>query len=493
VNTYYWAATTNLYEFAVNDVSNRGVKGPPNPGPLTHLTLWVDGQPAGSTLAGRTVPVKLATGAHLLRFRFAVTNISFCPAMFVRDVNESGFVASYNPSAVNSGGLYLLLPKRSLFTETHATPPKITTGPATTSHTNSNTVTLAVTAATANPGPLTCTWSKVAGPVEGSATFSPNRTTGASNTVATFGLAGAYLLQVVVNDGTAVTFGQLPVTVGNAKQALVVTPDYVNLRTNMMLSHQTPPSPLSRADKPRVTIRKLVAPLPIDGDLEKWRKIGLTPQIVLTPALDSPITGAKDCSGVIRLAYEGDNIYVQLLRFDDEIVFDPAMDTNLQDSLEMMINGFMKPGFQFIAGKFGAGGTDALWRRRFHGELSKLPPDAVPRVVRVLDNATAVPERKMVEDATGEDLSQAKVIVMEFKLPITKTGAYAGEGEGDLFPVEAGKGFWLGFNVNDNDTPGLNDDDTPGTGMGVVQKSIGWPASFGTFRPKENGVWAVFE
>jgi len=493
VNTYYWAATTNLYEFAVNDLSNSGVKGPPNPGPLTHLTLWVDGQPAGSTLAGRTRPVKLAAGAHALRFRFAVMDARFCPAMFVRDVNESGFVASYNPLAVNSGGLYLLLPKRSLFTETHATPPTITTGPATTSRLNSNKVNLAVTAATANPGPLTYTWSKVAGPVEGGVTFSTNRTPSASNTVATFGMAGTYLLQVAVHDGTAVTFGQLTVTVGNAKEVLVVSPAYVNLRTNMMTRHQALQSPLSRADKPRVTIRKLVAPLPIDGDLEKWHKIGLTPQIVLTPALGSPINGAKDCSAVIRLAYEGDNIYVQLLRFDDVIMFDPAVDTHLQDSLEMMINGFVKPGFQFIAGKFGPGGTDAVWRRRFHGELSKLPPDVVPRVVRVLDNALAVPERKMIEDATGEDMSQAKVIVMEFKLPITKTGAFAGEGEGDLFPVEAGKGFWLGFNVNDNDTPAMNDNDSSGTGMGGVQKSIGWPASFGTFRPKEDGVWAVFE
>ena len=111
-----------------------------------------------------------------------------------------------------------------------------------------------------------------------------------------------------------------------------------------------------------------------------------------------------------------------------------------------------------------------------------MPPEVVSRVVQVLDNATVVPERRMIEAATGEDLSQAKVIVMEFKLPIDKR-SYAGEGEADLFPVEPGKGFWLGFNVNDNDTPGL----------GGVQKTIGWPASFGTFMPKEDGVWAVFE
>ena len=250
---------------------------------------------------------------------------------------------------------------------------------------------------------------------------------------------------------------------------------------------------MPRADKPHLMIRKLAAPLPIDGDLEKWQKLGLTPQVVLAPALGSPtIKSATDCSGVIRLAYEGENLYVQLLRFDDVIVFDPAIGTHLQDSLEMLINGFAKPGFQFIVGKFGPDGTDAVRRRRFHGGMTDLPPDVVARNVRVLDSASAVPERKMIEAATGEDLSQAKVIVMEFKLPIDKR-AYAIEGESEPFPVESDKGFWFGFTVNDNDTPGLNDDDTPGTGMGVVQKSIGWPASFGTFRPKEDGVWAVFE
>ena len=240
---------------------------------------------------------------------------------------------------------------------------------------------------------------------------------------------------------------------------------------------------MPRADKPRVVIKKLAAPLPIDGDLEKWRKLGLTPQIVLTPASGSPsIKSAKDCSGVIRLAYEGQNLYVQLLRFDDVVMFDPEVGTHLQDSLEMLINGFAKPGFQFVVGRFESDGSDAVRRRRFFGGMTNLPPDVVSRVVKVLDNAAAVPERKMIEAATGEDLSQAKVIVMEFKLPIDKR-SYAGEGEADLFPVEPGKGFWLGFNVNDNDTPGL----------GGVQKTIGWPASFGTFMPKEDGVWAVFE
>jgi len=239
---------------------------------------------------------------------------------------------------------------------------------------------------------------------------------------------------------------------------------------------------MTRAEKPRVVIKKLVAPLTIDGDLEKWRALGLTPQVVVTPATGgSNIKSAKDCSGVIRLAYEGDNLYVQLLRFDDVVVFDPALATHLQDSLEMMINGFL-PGFQFVVGKFGPDGTPVIRRKRFFmKENLDLPADVAPRVIKVLDNAAAVSERKMIEAATGEDLSQAKVIVMEFKLPIDKR-VYVGA-EKDVFSLESGKGFWLGLCLDDNDTPGL----------GGAQKSEVWPASFGTFMPKEDGVWAVFE
>ena len=239
VNTYYWAATTNLYEFAVNDLLNSGVKGPPRFGSVTNLTLWVDGQPAGSALAGRTVPVKLAAGAHALKFRFAVTDANFCPAVFVRDVNESGFYASYSSvPPQNSGGLYLVMPQNVLFTATNATPPTITAGPAATSSLNSNKVSLAVSATTGNPGPLTYTWAKVAGPVEGGVTFSASGTPGASNTVATFGMAGDYRLQVAVNDGTAVTFGQLTVTVDNAPESLTISPAVATIRSNMVVAYQ---------------------------------------------------------------------------------------------------------------------------------------------------------------------------------------------------------------------------------------------------------------
>ena len=147
----------------------------------------------------------------------------------------------------------------------------------------------------------------------------------------------------------------------------------------------------------------------------------------------------------------------------------------------MMINGFFPDGFQFCVGKFSADGGP-IWRRRFYAPklALKIPAEVAPRVVKVLDNAEAVPERKLVEAATGEDLSQAKVIVTEFKLPIDSR-TWAGS-EKDLFPVESGKGFWLGFMLDDNDRPGVD-----------MQKFEVWPASFSTFSIKEDSTWVVFE
>ena len=239
----------------------------------------------------------------------------------------------------------------------------------------------------------------------------------------------------------------------------------------------------ARAEKPRVVVKRLQQPLVIDGDLLKWRQIGLTPQIIITPATGTPnITSAKDCSAVIRLAYHGKDLYVQVLRFDDVVTFHQtiATGTHIQDTVEMMINGFFPDGFQFSIGKFSTDGDQIVRRRFFVNMQLNLPADVAPRVVKVLENAQAVEERKLVEAATGEDLSQAKVIVTEFKLPIDER-TWAGS-EKTLFPVASGKGFWLGFAIDDNDVPGTD-----------LQKMEVWPASFGTFSTKEDSAWVTFE
>ncbi len=91
-----------------------------------------------------------------------------------------------------------------------------------------------------------------------------------------------------------------------------------------------------------------------------------------------------------------------------------------------------------------------------------------------------VEERKLVEAATGEDLSTAKVIVTEFMMPID-AHTWAGS-ENTLFPVQSGKGFYLGFCIDDNDVPGAD-----------IQKTEVWPASFNTFSSKEDSSWVTFE
>jgi hypothetical protein len=238
----------------------------------------------------------------------------------------------------------------------------------------------------------------------------------------------------------------------------------------------------ARPAPPRVLVRRLPGPLPIDGDLEKWRKAGITPQILVTPATASgAIDGPRDASAVIRIAYEGQNLYVQVLRFDDVVTFhQPVSRSHLQDTVEIMLNGFAD-GFQWSVSNFTDAGPAMVRRRFFFGKLEdRTPAKHAPRVVKVLDNARAVSERSLIETAYGVDLSDCKVIVTEFKLPIDKV-SYKGS-EQSLFAVRPGASFWLGFMIDDNDVPGAD-----------VQDFMVWPASYGTFGPKEDGALAVFE
>ncbi len=233
---------------------------------------------------------------------------------------------------------------------------------------------------------------------------------------------------------------------------------------------------------PKVVVRRLNAPLPIDGDLNKWRAAGITPQVLITPATASgSIDGPQDCSAVVRLAYEGQNLYVQVLRFDDVVTFhQPYSKSHLQDTVEIMINGFYE-GFQWSVSKYADVGPAMVRRRFFAGNLEELTPaEHAPRMIKVLDNAKDVSERALLETVYGVDLSACKVIVTEFKLPLDKR-TYRGS-EQSLFPVRPGATFWLGFLIDDNDTPGAD-----------VQDLLAWPASYGTFNPKEDGALAVFE
>jgi len=108
-------------------------------------------------------------------------------------------------------------------------------------------------------------------------------------------------------------------------------------------------------------------------------------------------------------------------------------------------------------------------------------PEEAPRSIRTLENADDVEERHFIESIYGVDLSNSKVIVTEFELPLTPEVALDGDPE-LIKTVGPGGSFWVGFFINDNDQPG-----------GDVQKCLAWPATYGTFTVKEAGALAIFE
>ena len=109
-----------------------------------------------------------------------------------------------------------------------------------------------VTAATANPNPvtgttttlttlgaddggeanLTYTWSATAKPAGSTVTFSANGTNAAKSSTATFTAAGAYTLQVAISDGTSTTDSTVLVTVAQTLTTLTVTPPTAALHEN---------------------------------------------------------------------------------------------------------------------------------------------------------------------------------------------------------------------------------------------------------------------
>jgi hypothetical protein len=176
------------------------------------------------------------------------------------------------------------------------------------------------------------------------------------------------------------------------------------------------------------------------------------------------------------MAYEGQNLYFQVLQFDDSPVFYQMCYGNC---LELSINGAGEGGMQFVVYK-NPEGKDIVWRNRFFSKVSQreFDPQHVPRIVKELPNAEAVAERATLEALYGVDLSKSKVIVTEFKLPIDKV-TYD-QAENDIVPLGPGKSFWIGFFLDDNDHP-----------FTESQRVILWPGSFGMFNPKEDGAMAI--
>ncbi len=245
------------------------------------------------------------------------------------------------------------------------------------------------------------------------------------------------------------------------------------------------------AKSPVVKVRKLQAPMPIDGDLVKWRKAGIAPMIVITPE-GSAIKGPADTCATVRMAWEGDNLYVQVLKFDDKVVmYQPASKFYMQDCIEMSINGYTIGGFKYNITRVRDGG-DFIFRDRWWGEgkgINKaLDPQLAPRKVTVLDNANDVEERKIIESLYGVDLSKSPVIVYEFKLPVSeaynKDQSFNKEMSLPECPLQmkSGSSFRLGFLIDDSDQPGAD-----------VQKCIAWPATYNTWAGFDQHAEAILE
>lgn len=241
----------------------------------------------------------------------------------------------------------------------------------------------------------------------------------------------------------------------------------------------------------KVVVRKLSAPLPIDGDLVKWRTAGVTPQIVITPdGAGSGIKGPADTSAIVRLAYEADNLYVQVLKFDDKaVMFQSAPSFYKQDGIEMSINGFAMGGFKYNLTRVREEG-DYLFRDRWFSPKLCIALDAqvAPRKIALLNDAQQVEERKVIENIYGVDLANSPVIVFEFKLPMqavyNQDQAFNKEMNLAEHRVEmtSGSTFRLGFTINDSDQPGAD-----------IQKVLMWPASYHTWAALDHHAEATLE
>jgi hypothetical protein len=74
-------------------------------------------------------------------------------------------------------------------------------------------------------------------------------------------------------------------------------------RAGQLAALEAAPAAVNRVPQPEVRIPRLAQPWAIDGDLEKWRQAGVQPIAVIGP--QGSFNGPRDCSTVVRMAYEG--------------------------------------------------------------------------------------------------------------------------------------------------------------------------------------------
>lgn len=278
----------------------------------------------------------------------------------------------------------------------------------------------------------------------------------------------AHLMEIIGLD--TVTHAQVKVAVSEARAA-----ELANAKSEPV--HNPIPAKII------VPFVKLATPLPINGDLKKWRDAKVNPAIMISPAG----VASDDCSALIRCGWQGDDLYFQVIKFDNVVTF--HQDSNMhykQDSTELAMNGGFMSGYKFSVTRTTDKGEIAL-AESFLLESAFLDAAKVPRVIRVLDNAKEVDERRLIEQAYGVDLTNSKVIITEFKLPVHYIWGNDPWPNGKRSPaapleMKAGTGFWFGMFIDDNDVPGTD-----------VQKAYSWPVTFQAFGNANYGAWGVLE
>jgi hypothetical protein len=234
---------------------------------------------------------------------------------------------------------------------------------------------------------------------------------------------------------------------------------------------------------PTLGIPKLPAAFTMDGDPAKWR--GIKP-ILITPELAGKAIGPENSSAVVRFAWQGTDLYVQVVKFDDRIVLfqkEPGKHY-LQDGVEIAINSYPE-GFKYnmtLLDEKPAVFRDT-WRGSFgHPEYNVLlAPEVAPRSIKVLtDTAAVVAERSLIEAATGADLSKCQALVIEAKIP--RAAMTPMQFPHQEVEFASGKGFRLGIMLNDNDVPGWD-----------ALNPVVWPSTYYTFARPDVLAPAVFE
>jgi len=233
-------------------------------------------------------------------------------------------------------------------------------------------------------------------------------------------------------------------------------------------------------------VKKLNDHIPIDGDLEKWREILPTPQVIITPETVANIDGPKDASALMRFAYvQGDGIdgylYVQLIRFDNVVAMhQPAEKFYKQDALEIALNSFLEGVKINVTHTIDQG--DVVIRDGWFLQAKSLSSDDAQRKITVYEDASSITEKKILEDIYGIDMSDCYAVVSEFVIPLNDDTFSADGRSVDRVIVKSGGSFHLGIAIDDNDAPGAD-----------IQKMFVWPSTYITFANKSVSAEVFFE